>query len=56
MQDIVMARITFTAALTTLDSLMMHLTEDELDALIEEVTVLYEVYSDKVEARMGDKQ
>lgn len=55
MQDTVMARVMFTAALSTLGDLMMHLTEDELDALIEEVTVLYEVYSDKVDMRMGDQ-
>jgi hypothetical protein len=55
MQDLIMARITFTAALTTLDSLMMHLTEDELDALIDELNDVYEKYNNMVDTRTGGK-
>jgi hypothetical protein len=56
MQDLIMARIMFTATLTTLESLMMHLTEDELDALIDELNDVYEKYNNMVDARADDKQ
>ena len=43
------------AALSTLGDLMMYLTEEELDALINELTTLYEKYNDIVDARMDDQ-
>jgi len=42
--------------LNDIQSVMYDLTSDELDDLIDEVTVLYERYSDLTDARNGDKQ
>jgi len=55
MQDIVIARIQLIDALNEVKSLSHDLTVDELDALIDEVTVLYERFSDITDARMGAK-
>jgi hypothetical protein len=55
MNKVTMNKIAFVRVLTMLDTLMMVLTDDELEALIDELTVLYEVYSDKVDMRMGDQ-
>jgi cell division septum initiation protein DivIVA len=42
-------------AINHLQSLMNGLTEDELDALIDELTHAYERFNDKVDARNGVK-
>ena len=55
MNDIVIARIQLIDALNEVKSLAHDLTVDELDALIDEVTVLYERFSDAVESRTGVK-
>jgi hypothetical protein len=55
MNDIVIARIQLIDALNEVKSLAHDLTVDELDALIDEVTVLYERFSDMTEARTGVK-
>ena len=39
-----------------LKSIMHDLTPDELDELIDEIKCVYERFSDKVNARTGDKQ
>jgi len=51
MNDIVITRIQLIDALNEVKSLAHDLTADELDALIDEVTVLYERFSDAVESR-----
>ena len=56
MQDITIARIMLDDALNNVKSLMHELTEEELDALTDDVMVLYERYSDIVDERNGDKQ
>jgi hypothetical protein len=54
MQDIVIARIQLIDALNYIKSLSHDLTADELDVLIDEVTVLYERFSDAVESRTNN--
>jgi hypothetical protein len=56
MNDIVIARILLTSVLRDIDSLMHELTEDELDALIDELSDVYEKYNGMVDARTGAKQ
>ena len=55
MDDLIMARVMLIAALSTLGDLMMYLTEEELDALINELTTLYEKYNDIVDTRIDDQ-
>ena len=55
MEDIVIARVQLIEALNNVQSMIHDLTIGELDELIDEVTVLYERYSDYVEQREGDK-
>jgi hypothetical protein len=50
------ARFKIIYAINHLQSLMNGLTEDELDALIDELTHLYERYNVYVQSRNGDKQ
>jgi hypothetical protein len=45
MDDIVIARFQLIYALNSVQSIIHDLTEDELDELIEEVTILYERYN-----------
>jgi len=54
MYDIVIARIQLIDALNDVKSLSHDLTADELDALIDEVTVLYKRFSDAVESRANN--
>jgi hypothetical protein len=56
MNDIVIARIQLISVLDDVKSLTYDLTTDELDALIDEVTVVYERFSDITEARVDGKQ
>ena len=56
MSDEQIARIQLLEALNNVQSIMHELTIGELDELIDEVTVLYERYSDYVDMRKGDKQ
>lgn len=49
------ARFKIIYAINHLQSLMNGLTEDELDALIDELTHAYERFNDKVDAREGVK-
>jgi len=49
------ARFKIIYAINHLQSLMNGLTEDELDALIDELTHAYERFNDRVDARTGDK-
>ena len=56
MDEIVIARIQLISVLDDVKSLTHDFTIDELDALIEEVTVLYERFSDYVDMRADVKQ
>ena len=59
MQDIVITRIQLINVLDEVKSIMHDLTEEELDALIEDITVLYEKSTDRIDARKnikGDKR
>ena len=56
MDDIVIARIQLISVLDDVKSLTHDLTIGELDELIEEVTLLYERYSDYVDMRADGKQ
>ena len=56
MDDIVIARIQLISVLDDVKSLTHDLTIGELDELIEEVTVLYERFSDYVDMRADGKQ
>jgi hypothetical protein len=56
MNDIVIARIQLIDALNEVKSLAHDLTADELDALIDEVSDVYEKYNNMVDARTGAKQ
>ena len=59
MQDIVITRIQLINVLDEVTSIMHDLTEEELDALIEDITVLYEKSTDRIDARKnikGDKR
>jgi len=49
------ARFKIIYAINHLQSLMNGLTEDELDALIDELTHAYERFNDRVDARNGVK-
>jgi hypothetical protein len=53
MNDIVIARIQLISVLDDVKSLTYDLTTDELDALIEEVTVLYERFNNDINIRKG---
>lgn len=53
MNEIVIARIELISVLDDLKSLTHDLTIGELDELIDELTVLYERYSDYVDMRKG---
>ena len=53
MSDEQIARIQLLEALNNVQSIMHELTIGELDELIDEVTVLYERYSDYVDMRKG---
>ena len=55
MTDEQIARIQLINALDNIQSIMHDLTLGEMDELIDEITVLYERYSDYVEQRNGDK-
>jgi len=56
MNDIVIARILLTSVLRDIDSLMHELTEDELNALIDEVSEVYEKFKAITDARADVKQ
>jgi len=59
MQDIVITRIQLINVLDEVKSIIHDLTEEELDALIEDITVLYEKSTDRIDARKnikGDKR
>ena len=49
------ARVQFMGVLDDIQSIMHELTLDEMDELIDELTVLYERYSDYVDMRNGEK-
>ena len=49
------ARIQLISVLDNIQSIMHDLTLGEMDELIDEITVLYERYSDYVDMREGDK-
>ena len=49
------ARVQLINALDDIQSIMHDLTLDEMDKLIDEVTCVYERFSDITEARNGDK-
>ena len=55
MDDLVIARIQLNDVLDDIQSIMHDLTLDEMDKLIDEVTCVYERFSDITEARNGDK-
>ena len=55
MNDIVIARVQLNDVLDKIQGIAYELTLDEMDALIDEVTCLYERYSDVVEMRNGVK-
>ena len=55
MDDIVIARIQLNDVLDKIQGIAYELTLDEMDALIDEVTCLYERYSDVTEMRNGVK-
>ena len=55
MTDEQIARVQLISVLEDIKSIMHDLTIGELDELIDEVTVLYERYSDYVEQREGVK-
>ena len=56
MDEEVMARIELVSVLNDISLIMHDLELDELDELIDEITCLYERFSDKVDERKGDKQ
>jgi hypothetical protein len=56
MNDEVIARIQLVDVLDNVQSIMHDLELDELDELIDEITCLYERFSDITDARNGDKQ
>jgi hypothetical protein len=56
MNDEQIARIQLVGVLDNVQSIMHDLTLDELDALIDELTMVYERFSDVADARMGDQQ
>jgi hypothetical protein len=55
MDEKVMARIELVGVLDDIQSMMHELTLSELDALIDELTHLYEGFSNIIESRTGDK-
>ena len=55
MDDLVIARIQLNDVLDDIQSIMHDLTLDELDKLIDEVTCIYERFSDITDARNGVK-
>jgi len=55
MDDLVIARIQLNDVLDDIQSIMHDLTLDEMDKLIDEVTCIYERFSDITEARNGVK-
>ena len=55
MNDIVIARIQLIDALNEVKSLAHDLTVDELDALIDELSDVYEKYNGMIESRTGVK-
>ena len=55
MDEKVMARIELVGVLDDIQSMMHELTLSELDELIDELTCIYERFSDITEARNGDK-
>ena len=56
MDDLVIARIQLNDVLDDIQSIMHDLTLDEMDKLIDEVTCIYERFSDITDTRNGDKQ
>jgi hypothetical protein len=56
MNDEVMARIELVSVLNDISLIMHDLELSELDELIDELTHLYERFSDITDARNGDKQ
>jgi hypothetical protein len=56
MNDEQIARIELMGVLDDVQSIMHELTLDELDKLIDELTRLYERFSDVIDARNCDKQ
>ena len=55
MTDEQIARVQLISVLDDIKSLMHDLTLDELDELIDEVTCVYERFSDVTDTRNGDK-
>ena len=55
MDEKVMARIELVGVLDDIQSMMHELTLSELDELIDELTHLYEGFSNIIESRTGDK-
>ena len=55
MTDEQIARVQLISVCNDIKSIMHELTIGELDELIDEVTVLYERYSDYVDMRNGEK-
>ena len=56
MDEEVMARIELVSVLDDVQSIMHDLELSELDELIDEITCLYERFSDITDTRNGDKQ
>jgi len=56
MNDEVIARIQLNDVLDKIQGISYELTLDEMNELIDEVTCIYERFSDITEARNGDKQ
>ena len=56
MNEEVIARIELVSVLDDIQSIMHDLELSEIDELIDELTCLYERFSDKVDTRNGDKQ
>ena len=55
MTDEQIARVQLVSVLDNIQSIMHDLTLGEMDELIDEITVLYERYSDYVDMREGEK-
>ena len=56
MDEEVIARIELVSVLDDIQSIMHDLALSEIDELIDELTHLYERFSDVIDARNGDKQ